>query len=222
MLIMLKKCIMKRSFPFIFKSFRYLLRYISNKFNYIVSRIILEGNGVEYKKIATNGIPFVSVAREGKCIIGDNFSMNNNLRGNPIGRVQRCILFADNGAELIIGENVGISSATLLSKKKITIGNNVKIGGGVCIYDSDFHSLDPNIRRNRTMDALNTNHAPVIIGNNVFIGAHSTILKGIAVGNNSIIGACSVVTKNIPENEIWAGNPAKFIKKVTIDSLDKL
>jgi acetyltransferase-like isoleucine patch superfamily enzyme len=52
----------------------------------------------------------------------------------------------------------------------------------------------------------------VIIEDNVFIGAHSTILKGVTIGKNSVIGACSVVTKNIPPNEIWAGNPAKFIK----------
>lgn len=207
---------MKKYFPILFKSLRYLSRYISNKFNYIACRIILNGNGVEYKKITTNGVPFISIAREGKCVIGDNFSMNNNLRGNPIGRVQRCILFADNGAELIIGKNVGISSATLLSRKRISIGDNVKIGGGVCIYDTDFHSLDPDIRKDSTKDTFNANHAPVIIGDNVFIGAHSTVLKGVTVGNNSVVGACSVVTKNIPENEIWAGNPAKFIKKVPI------
>ena len=56
----------------------------------------------------------------------------------------------------------------------------------------------------------------MIIEDNVFIGAHSTILKGVTIGQNSIIGACSVVTKNIPPNEIWAGNPAKFIKKLEI------
>lgn len=64
------------------------------------------------------------------------------------------------------------------------------------------------------MDKINTNNKPVIIGDNVFIGAHSTILKGVTVGNNSIVGACSVVTRSIPENEIWGGNPAKFIKKI--------
>ena len=52
----------------------------------------------------------------------------------------------------------------------------------------------------------------MIIKDNVFIGARCLILKGVVVGENSIIGAGSVVTKNIPDNEIWAGNPAKFIK----------
>jgi acetyltransferase-like isoleucine patch superfamily enzyme len=52
----------------------------------------------------------------------------------------------------------------------------------------------------------------VIIEDNVFIGAHSTILKGVTIGVNSVIGACSVVTKDIPANQIWAGNPARFIR----------
>ncbi len=208
---------MRGYFSIIFKSFRFIVRYIKNKLQYIACRIILYGNNVDYKKIVTSGIPFVSVAEKGKCIIGDNFSMNNNIRGNPIGRVQKCILFVDNGAELIIGNNVGISSTALVAKKSIHIGDNVKIGGGVCIYDTDFHSLDPEIRKDKVRDKIKMNNRPVIIGDNVFIGAHSTILKGVTVGNNSIVGACSVITRSIPENEIWAGNPAKFIKKVNID-----
>ncbi|MDY9918299.1 MAG: acyltransferase [Proteiniphilum sp.] len=208
---------MRKYFSLIFRAFRFVLRYVKGKFQYIACRIILEGNNVEYKKIVTNGVPFVSVARKGKCVIGDNFHMNNNIRGNPIGRVQRCILFVDNGAELIIGNNVGISSTALIANISIHIGDNVKIGGGVCIYDTDFHSLDSEIRKDKGMDKINTDNKPVIIGNNVFIGAHSTILKGVTVGNNSIIGACSVVTRSIPENEIWAGNPAKFIRKINFD-----
>lgn len=208
---------MKKYFPLIFKSLRFISRYVIKKLHYIACRIILYGNGVDYKRIVTYGIPFVSVAQKGKCVIGDNFTMNNNTRGNPIGRVNRCILFVDNGAELIIGNNVGISATALVAQTSIRIGDNVKIGGGVCIYDTDFHSLDPEMRKEIARDHINTNSKPVVIGDNVFIGAHSTILKGVTVGNNSIIGACSVVTKSIPENEIWGGNPAKFIKKITIN-----
>jgi acetyltransferase-like isoleucine patch superfamily enzyme len=140
--------------------------------------------------------------------------MNNGLKGNPIGRPQPCLFFVDKEAELIIGKNVGISSTALVAHKSITIGDNVMIGGGVCIYDTDFHSINPSIRSNPLLDRKFENKKPIKICDNVFIGAHSTILKGVTIGENSVIGACSVVTKSIPPNEIWAGNPARFINKL--------
>ena len=56
---------------------------------------------------------------------------------------------------------------------------------------------------------------PILIKEGAFVGAHSLILKGVIIGKHSIVGAGSIVTKNIPDNEIWAGNPACFIRKVT-------
>ena len=50
------------------------------------------------------------------------------------------------------------------------------------------------------------------IGNNVFIGCHSIIMPNVSIGNNVVVGAGSIVTKNIPDGEVWAGNPAQFIK----------
>lgn len=55
---------------------------------------------------------------------------------------------------------------------------------------------------------------PIIINDNVWVGGNCTILPGVSIGKNSIVGAGSVVTKDIPENQIWAGNPAKFIKAI--------
>jgi len=171
-------------------------------------------NNIQFKDFQSNGIPFVMIACGGKCIIGRNFRMNNGYLGNPIGRTEKCILFVDYYASLIIGDNVGISSTAIIAHQSITIGNNVQIGGGACIYDTDFHSLDPYIRKNKTMDLHNAKKAPVVIMDNALIGAHSTILKGVTIGENAVIGACSVVTKNIPANELWAGNPAKYIKNI--------
>jgi serine acetyltransferase len=59
----------------------------------------------------------------------------------------------DRGATLAIGKNVGISSTAIVAHKKITIGKNVKIGGRVCIYDTDFHSLDPKVRKQADLDS---------------------------------------------------------------------
>jgi acetyltransferase-like isoleucine patch superfamily enzyme len=171
-------------------------------------------NGVKFKKFDTNGIPYISVALEGICELGDNLRMNNNLISNPIGRNQRCIFFVAKGAHLVVGNNVGMSSVALVCHTGIKISDNVKIGGGVCIYDTDFHSINLKQRMNIALDLTNKINRVVLIKENAFIGAHSTILKGVTVGANSIIGACSVVTKDIPDNEIWAGNPAKLIRKL--------
>lgn len=205
---------MTRYFSTIFRGTRYLSRYLKDRVNTLGSLLILKGNSVRYSSIVSNGIPFISVARDGLFVIGQHFHMNNNVRGNPIGRVHKCSFFVDSGAELIIGNNVGMSSTAIVARKSIQIGDHVKIGGGVCIYDTDFHSLDPLNRLDKSLDAQNTANLPVIIHDNVFIGAHSTILKGVTIGKNAIVGASSVVTKNIPADEIWAGNPAKFIKRV--------
>ena len=153
------------------------------------------------------------VAIGGRCRIGKNFSMNNGIKGNPIGCYSRCTLFVDRNATLTIGDNVGISQTALICHKSITIGNHVKIGGGVKIYDTDFHSLNPQIRQSNE-DIKNRQEKPVVIHDNVFIGAYSMILKGVEIGENSIVGAGSVVTKSIPANQIWAGNPAKFIRNI--------
>ncbi len=69
--------------------------------------------------------------------------MNNGPKGNAIGSNNNCVFFVDKGATLTIGENVGISQTALVCHKNISIGNNVKIGGGVKIYDQIFTLLIP-------------------------------------------------------------------------------
>ena len=107
-----------------------------------------------------------------------------------------------------------MSSIGIVCHEKIEIGNNVKIGGNVIIYDTDFHSLKADDRKNGVIDRANTKTKPVLIADNAFIGGHTTILKGVRIGNNSIIGACSLVTRSVPNNEIWAGNPAIKIRDI--------
>lgn len=180
-------------------------------FNNIFKYIVLYGNNVHFgKRLITNGMPNIDVWRYGTFIIGDDLQLNNGERFNMIGRQQKCNFVVMHNAELVIGNGVGMSSTTIVCSTKVIVGDFVKIGGNTVIYDTDFHSLDKDSRKNKVTDI--PKKSPIIIGNNVFIGAHCTILKGVYIGENSIIGAGSVITKNIPPNEIWAGNPAKFIK----------
>jgi acetyltransferase-like isoleucine patch superfamily enzyme len=158
------------------------------------------------------GRPTLKVGKKGKLVIGNRLKMNDGRKNNFIGRDDRCLLRVMEGATLIIGNNVGMSSCAIVAGKKVVLGDNVRIGGGVVIYDTDFHSLQPDERLSEYDPGIKKRD--VIIEDNVFIGSHSIILKGVHIGCNAVVGAGSVVTKSIPPNEIWAGNPAKFIKKL--------
>ena len=149
---------------------------------------------------------------DGKYIIGDNVEINSSVRDNPTGGGYLTSLNSLEGATLIIGNDVGISHSAITAKERVEIGNNVLIGTNCMITDTDFHPIDAEQRRINDKTAIKS--APIKIGNNVFIGARSIILKGVTIGENSVVGAGSVVTKDVPANEIWAGNPAKFIKEV--------
>ena len=87
-----------------------------------------------------------------------------------------------------------------------------QVVGGVKLYDTDFHSIYYEERIQKPDPGIKSK--PILIKEGAFIGAHSIILKGVTVGKHSVIGAGSVVTKDIPDNEVWAGNPAHFIKKL--------
>ena len=199
---------------YIYKAIRVVFNNIFAVCDRIRTYIIFWGNNVHHRSFKTNGVPLVSVAIGGKCTIGNSFIMNNGAKGNPIGCFQKCTIFVGTNAELIIGNNVGISQTALVCQKKIVIGNDVIIGGGVCVYDTNFHSLNPAHRKNSSDDFAYKVMKEVHIEDRVFIGAHSIIMKGVTIGKNSVVGAGSVVTKSIPPNQIWAGNPANFIKSI--------
>jgi acetyltransferase-like isoleucine patch superfamily enzyme len=199
--------------PIIFKAFRKSYFIIIDFFYNPIAKIQFLLNGVNYKSnLKVKGLLKVIVTRRGSVHIGNNCKINSGPNNNIIGRQQKTIFWID--GNLKIGNNVGVSATAIICNHEIEIGDFVTIGGNTVIYDTDFHSLDPNIRKDKTIDKKNAKYGKVTIHENVFIGAHTTILKGVTIGKNSIIGACSTVVSEIPENEIWAGNPAKFIKKI--------
>lgn len=205
---------MQGLFFFIYKIVRRVYRFILLKIQYYYTIILFYLNNIKFKKVISNGIPFIWIDRGASCTIGKNFKVNNGLNNNAIGCNQKCTIRVSKNASLKIGDNVGISQSAIICHYKVIIKNHVKIGGGCCIYDTDFHSLNPIDRMNPVDDIKNRKNAKVEINDNVFIGAHSVILKGVTIGENSIIAAGSIVSKSIPSNEIWGGNPAKFIRKI--------
>jgi len=118
------------------------------------------------------------------------------------------------GARMVIGDYSGISNTSIFCQHEITIGDHVNIGGGCMIFDTNFHSIDWRDRYDRKIDISKRKTAPIHIGDYVFIGARSIICKGVTIGDRSIIAAGSVVLRDVPCDELWGGNPAKFIKKI--------
>ena len=171
---------------------------------------------LKYRKVEYETYPRISgklfITGSGALKLGKNVRFNSCRSANPIGGDDRVVLSIAQNTCMQIGDNTGISNSAIICGDHINIGSNVHIGGGVKIYDSNFHSLKADHRAKKGNDIPLT--AAVIIGNGCFIGAHSIILKGVEIGSNSIIGAGSVVSKSIPKNEIWGGNPAKMIKKI--------
>jgi len=171
-------------------------------------------NQVEHSGISSHGLPYICVAPSGKLKIGKGFSMNNGLRFNPIGFPQPCTLYVGENATMTIGDGCGISQCSLICHYSIELQNNVKIGGGTKVYDTDFHSLNASDRLDHKKDMANKKKAKVTLCDNCFIGAGCIILKGVTIGEGAMVAAGSVVTKSIPAWELWGGAPAKFIRKI--------
>lgn len=140
--------------------------------------------------------------------IGNNVAFNNY--DGPSWNCKCCLQVKENG-RLTIGDNSGLNGVYIYCSTSVTIGNWVKIGGGTMIIDSDFHPLSFEKRR---YGFEGTKSKSVFIDDDVFVGAHCIICKGVSIGKHSIVAAGSVVVKDIPSNEVWGGNPAKFIRKI--------
>ena len=140
------------------------------------------------------GLPLIRVGGRGSSIkIGKKFTVVSKDSRNTFGIIQRAnVRTVSHGAQIIIGYNVGISGCTISASKRIEIRDHVMIGSGAIIADSDAHNVDPVKRRNGEL----SESSPVLIEDNVFIGARAIILKGVTVGHDSTVGAGAVVTKS--------------------------
>lgn len=145
-----------------------------------------------------------------KIIIGNNCQLRGEL------------LTFGHGGEIIIGDYTFIGERTKIwSAKKIVIGNRVLISHNVNIHDNNSHSLDANLRhedyihistKGMLLKENNLNEKEIIIGDDVWIGFNSTIMKGVRIGRGSIVGANTIVTKDIPEYVVCVGSPMRIIK----------
>ena len=127
------------------------------------------------------------------------------------------------GGEITIGDYCYIGEQSRIwSAKKISIGHRVLISHNVNIFDSLTHPVSAAKRHEQFFQIITKGHpkqldldeAPVVIGNDVWIGCLSIILRGVSIGDGAIVGAGSVVTKDVPPWTIVAGNPARVIREI--------
>ena len=138
----------------------------------------------------------LQVTNAGRMEIGDRFRTK--------GRV---VLSCDEGASLIIGNNVFINDGTEVAATcRVSIGDGVLIGPAVHFMDSDYHDLYDITKPGKA--------APIEVGNGVWIGARALILKGVQIGDRAVIAAGAIVTKDVPAGTLVGGNPAKVIKQL--------
>jgi len=154
------------------------------------------------------GLPHFRRLPKSRISIGNNCMFRSLHTSNPSGINRPCIIstLCEN-AQIIVGSNCGFSGTAIACSEKIVIGNNVRCSPNTWLIDTDGHWDDHRTGPN----------APIVIGNNVWLGANVSVLKGVTIGENTVVAACSLVTKSLPPNVVAAGIPAKVIKQIQIE-----
>lgn len=179
-----------------------------------VTRFIMKITKVNKgKSLRLKGMSFIYNSKHAKIKIGNNVLINSSFFSNLVGLYSRTIIVTRTENSYIeIGNNVGISGATIYARSSIKIGDNTLIGGNVKILDNDFHPLEYEDRINDNKKKILSK--PIEIGEGCFIGCNSIILKGTKLGKGCIVGAGSVVSGEFEDYSIIVGNPCKVIRKV--------
>lgn len=187
-------------------------------------KLFLKLNKVRYgRRFKLKGTPFIYNKKGASITIGDNCVIKSSFLSNLVGLYSRTIIVTRcKGAFISIGNNVGISGATIYARKGITIGDNTCIGGNVKILDNDFHPVEYEKRNELLLGkapeegerASYIGAKEITIGKNCFIGCNAIILKGTTLGDGCVVGAGAVVSGSFSDNQVIAGNPAKVIKTI--------
>ena len=185
-------------------------------------RLVMKMTKVEYgKKLLLKGVPIIFNKGGARLKIGNNVTLKSSSLSNLVGLYSRTIIVTRaSGAVIEIGDNVGISGATIYARQGIYIGDNTCVGGNCKILDNDFHPIDAEERLRLLNDVHGGDAADLIptreihIGKNCFLGCNSIILKGTVLGDGCVVGAGAVVSGKFEDNCVIAGNPARVIKKL--------
>ena len=147
--------------------------------------------------------------------LGKNVKLSRfiNLYGCTIKDDTKIGAFVEIQKKAVIGKNCKISSHTFICEG-VTIGNHCFVGHAVVFINDNYPRAVNKKGVLETEKDWRPRFVKTNIGDNVTIGSNVTILGGVSIGQGAMIGAGSVVTKDVPPEEVWVGNPAKFLRKV--------
>ena len=179
-------------------------------------RISMRGNVVLEGRVRILGVPLIDIRKGSSLTLGDGVILTSRNRGYHLNIQAPVKLFADGpGAEIRIGAETRIAGSCIHAQRSVVIGKRCLIAGNCQIVDSNGHDLSFSNVQNR----LHTEGAgaPIVIEDDVWLGANTVVLPGMKIGRGSVIGANSVVCANIPAMAVARGNPAEVVLDSAMD-----
>ncbi len=159
------------------------------------------------------GRPIISSTSQSRIVLGDRCVLISLPRYTALGVPHPCVLRTlTPSAEIAIGDDVGMSGASVCAAVSVSIGHRVMLGSGVIVADTDFHPVG--VPGRRYVPSSDASSAAVKIEDDVFLGVNSIVLKGVTIGCGSVIGAGSVVSGDIPPGVVAAGNPCRPLRGI--------
>lgn len=173
-------------------------------------KLVLMINGVRYGRgVKVYGVP--RIENRGSISLGNNMRLNSAKCTYNSGNLEGSVLLRTSGTgRIMIGDEVYLNGTSIISEASVTLGSRIMIGANTVIMDTNTHNV-PYENRLRRWDKIR--RKPVVIEDDVWIGASCFIMKGVTIGKGSVIGAGSVVMKDVEPYSVYAGNPAIFVKK---------
>lgn len=171
------------------------------------------GHGVEFV-----GLTSLVRCRGSNIEIGAQGRFLSGARSNRHG-LNRAVMISTlrPGAEVIIGACAGMSGTVICAAQSVRIGDRVMLGANTTITDTDSHPLHFRDRfaahygRDPRLSDTATKVAPVVIKDDVFVGMHAIILKGVTIGRGAVVAAGSLVTRDVQPGAIVGGVPARIV-----------
>jgi acetyltransferase-like isoleucine patch superfamily enzyme len=176
----------------------------------LVAEPIFRGYASRVGRNFHTGVYVHWITGDGRIVVGDDTRID--------GKCNIMFSWSSQGEpELVIGDRTHVGhECSFTIAESIRIGSDCLFGSGVRLMDCSAHPIDPT-RRLRGERPTSSEIRPIVVGDNVWIGAGAVILPGVHIGDGSVIGAGAVVTRSVPADSIAAGVPARVVRSARED-----